>query len=144
MYVFSEHCIKRKTDCSVWNGKFSVCVSYVIQSSIYTAWRGRRLQGTMGAAVLLWSLRPSLPINGEPLRHQETGARSPPGPAQVLYGEDIGQRRRRIKHPLKKKKRKELNQINNRLTSKLNIYNQFNHSIITEQQICSFILQMRL
>lgn len=143
MYIFSEHCIKRKTDCSVWNGKFSVCVHYIIQSSISTAWRGRHLQGTMRAAVLLRSLRPSLPINGEPLCHQETGARSPPGPAQVLYGEDIGQRGRRIKHPLKKK-RKELNQINNRLTSKLNIYNQFNHCIITKQQICSFILQMRL
>ena len=65
LYIFLEHCIERKTDCSVWNGKFSVCVHYIIHSSISKARSGRHLQGTMGAAVLFQSLRPRLPISSD-------------------------------------------------------------------------------
>lgn len=96
LYILLEHCIKRKTDCSVWNGKFSVCVHHIIHSSICKAWSGRHLQGTMGAAVLFLSLRPRLPINSDStLSPPDRGAHSPPGPAQALYREDAAGRKKR-------------------------------------------------
>lgn len=132
MHIFSAHCIKRKTDCSVWNHKFSVCVHCIIQSSISTALRGRHLQETMGAAVSLQSLRPRLPISSDTtLSPGGWGSLHTRACTRSLQRGCRGRREENEIPTKKKKKTKErVKSTNNRLTSKINIYN---HSLIIVQ-----------